>query len=63
MNIKDLLRRQAIYGLRQTFQTIRNNDESLLYELQKVAISKEYSGIGKEVLEKEIEKAKKEIEN
>ena len=60
---KDLLRRQAIYGLRQTFQTIRNNDESLLYELQKVAISKEYSGIGKEVLEKEIEKAKKEIEN
>ena len=52
-----------ICGLRQTFQTIRNNNESFEYELFKIAESKGYYNAALEVKQQEIDKIKKEVNN
>lgn len=48
-------------GLRQTFQQIRNNDESFQYELFKVAQAKGYYIPAEQALQTEIDKIKNEI--
>ena len=62
-NIKKLLRNQRIYGLRQLFQQIRDNDESFQYELFKVAKAKGYYLSSKEVKKQEIDEVKNEVSN
>lgn len=48
-------------GLRQTFQQIRNNDESFQYELFKVAQAKGYYIPAEQAPQTEIDKIKNEI--
>ena len=48
-------------GLRQTFQQIRNNDESFQYELFKVAQAKGYYIPAEQAQQREIDKIKNEI--
>ena len=48
-------------GLRQTFQQIRNNDESFQYELFKVAQAKGYYIPAEQAPQSEIDKIKNEI--
>ena len=48
-------------GLRQTFQQIRNNEESLQYDLVKIANLKGYSNPSAKVETKEIDELKKQI--
>ena len=48
-------------GLRQTFQQIRNNDESFQYELFKVAQAKGYYIPAEQAPQTEIDKVKNEI--
>ena len=48
-------------GLRQTFQQIRNNDESFQYELFKLAESKGYYNPAKKASVTEINEVKSEI--
>ncbi len=48
-------------GLRQTFQQIRNNDESFQYELFKVAQTKGYYIPAEPAEQTEIDKVKNEI--
>ena len=47
--------------LRQTFQQIRNNDESFQYELFKVAQAKGYYISAEQAPQREIDKIKNEI--
>lgn len=53
--------KQKILGLRQTFQQIRNNDESFQYELFKVAQTKGYYTPAEQAPQTEIDKIKNEI--
>lgn len=48
-------------GLRQTFQQLRNNDESFQYELFKVAQAKGYYIPAEQAQQSEIDKIKNEI--
>ena len=48
-------------GLRQTFQQLRNNDESFQYELFKVAQAKGYYIPAEQAPQTEIDKIKNEI--
>ena len=48
--------------LRQTFQQIRNNDESFQYELYRVAQSKGYYKPAEQATPKEISQVKTELE-
>ena len=48
-------------GLRQTFQQIRNNDESFQYELFKVAQAKGYYISAEQAPQTEVDKIKNEI--
>jgi len=50
-------------GLRQTIQTIRNNDESFQYELFKVAQAKGYYTPAEPAPQTEIDKVKNEVGN
>ena len=49
-------------GLRQTIQQIRNNEESLQYDLVKIANLKGYSNPSAKVEIKEIDNLKKQIQ-
>lgn len=49
-------------GLRQTFQQIRNNDESFQYELFKVAETKGYYKPAQKATSTEIETVKTELQ-
>ena len=49
--------------LRQTFQQIRNNDESFQYELFKVAQTKGYYTPASQAPQTEIDKVKNEVSN
>ena len=49
-------------GLRQTFQQIRNNDESFQYELFKIAQSKGYYKPAQKATVTEINKVKTELQ-
>ena len=49
-------------GLRQIFQQIRNNEESLQYDLVKIANLKGYSNPSAKVEIKEIDNLKKQIQ-
>ena len=49
-------------GLRQTIQQIRNNEESLQYDLVKIANIKGYSNPSAKVEIKEIDNLKKQIQ-
>ena len=48
--------------LRQTFQTIRNNDESFQYELFKIAQAKGYYKPAQKVSQTEVETVKTELQ-
>ena len=48
-------------GLRQTLQQIRNNEESLQYDLVKIANIKGYSNPSSKAEKKEIEDLKRQI--
>ena len=61
--IKESLRNQKIYGLRQTIQQIRDNDESFQYELFKVAQAKGYYTSAIHVKQTEIDQVKNEVSN
>ena len=50
-----------ICGLRQTFQTIRNNNESFEYELFKIAQAKGYYKPAEQAPQSEIDKIKNEV--
>lgn len=49
-------------GLRQTLQQIRNNEESLQYDLVKIANIKGYSNSSSKAETKEIEDLKRQIQ-
>ena len=49
-------------GLRQTFQQIRNNDESFQYELFKIATSKGYYKPAQKASQTEVETVKTELQ-
>ena len=49
-------------GLRQTFQQIRNNDESFQYELFKIAQAKGYYKPAQKASQKEVETVKTELQ-
>ena len=49
-------------GLRQTFQQIRNNDESFQYDLVKIANIKGYSNPSSKAETKEIENLKRQFQ-
>ena len=49
-------------GLRQTFQQIRNNDESFQYELFKIAQAKEYYKPAQKASQTEVETVKTELQ-
>ena len=49
-------------GLRQTFQQIRNNEESLQYDLVKIANIKGYSNPSSKAETKEIENLKRQFQ-
>lgn len=49
-------------GLRQTFQTIRNNSESFQYELFKIAETKGYYTPAKKATTSDIENVKNELQ-
>ena len=49
-------------GLRQTFQQIRNNEESLQYDLVKIANIKGYSNPSSKAETKEIEDLKRQFQ-
>ena len=50
-------------NLRQTFQQIRNNDESFQYELFKIAQTKGYYTPAGQAPQTEIDKVKNEVSN
>lgn len=49
-------------GLRQTFQQIRNNDESFQYELFKIAQAKGYYKTAQKASQTEVETVKTELQ-
>ena len=49
-------------GLRQTFQQIRNNDESFQYELFKIAQAKWYYKPAQKASQTEVETVKTELQ-
>ena len=49
-------------GLRQIFQQIRNNEESLQYDLVKIANIKGYSNTSSKAETKEIEDLKRQVQ-
>lgn len=49
-------------GLRQTLQQIRNNEESLQYDLVKIANIKGYSNLSSKAETKEIEDLKRQFQ-